>query len=259
MTFKKTITKTLMAVGLLCTLTAALSAQSADAILKEADRIFELDNVYTRSTLSITRSGRAQAPQEMESFESNAADGTARSLTVFHAPARVDGTAYLTVGDELWVRFASTGRVRKLSSSAKKNSAAGSDFSYADMGDGSKTYSDQYEAVLDGAERLDGTDCHRLILTPKTGERDLYEKLVVWITKDDSRYARIEYWEKDAAIKVMDLEDYRPLGSVNYPFRITMRSLARDSESVIETETMEFDSSKVQESFFTTAYLEDIR
>ncbi len=236
-----------------------IPAQDATAILSDADRIFELEKVYSRSTMSITRSGRAQAPQVMEGYESDAADGGARSLTIFTDPPRVDGTAYLMMGDDLWVRFSSTGRIRKMSSSAKKNSAAGSDFSYADMGEGSSSFSTQYNPAYDGEERINGVNCHRLVLSPRSGERDAYEKLIVWVAREDNRYLRIEYHDKGAPVKVMDLEDFRPVGGVNYPFHITMRSLARDSESVIETEVMEFDSPKVEERFFTTAYLETIR
>ncbi len=236
-----------------------IPAQDATAILSDADRIFELEKVYSRSTMSITRSGRAQAPQVMEGYESDAADGGARSLTIFTDPPRVDGTAYLMMGDDLWVRFSSTGRIRKMSSSAKKNSAAGSDFSYADMGEGSSSFSTQYNPAYDGEERINGVNCHRLVLSPRSGERDAYEKLIVWVAREDNRYLRIEYHDKGAPVKVMDLEDFRPVGGVNYPFHITMRSLARDSESVIETELMEFDSPKVEERFFTTAYLETIR
>lgn len=247
------------AAALLILAAATLAAQDADALLSEADRIFELDGVYTRSTLSITRSGREQAPQVMEGFESESADGTARSLSVFREPARVAGTAYLMIGDDLWVRFASTGRIRKMSSSAKKNSAAGSDFSYADMGEGSDSFTGQYDAVYDGRERRDGRDCHRLVLSPAAGERDTYEKLVVWISVDDTRYRAIEYWDKGAAIKTMTLEDYRSVGGLEYPFHIIMRSLAKDSVSVITTDLLEPDSPKVEERFFSTAYLESIR
>jgi len=236
-----------------------LFAQNASALLADADRIFELDNVYSRSTLSITRSGREQAPQVMEGFESDDTDGTSRSLTVFREPARVNGTAYLMIGDDLWVRFASTGRIRKMSSSAKKNSAAGSDFSYDDMGDGSSSFSSRYRPALEGTDRIDGVGCHRLILTPRSGERHTYEKLIVWLTEEDHRYKRIEYWEDGAPIKVMDLEDYRRVGNVDYPYLVTMRSLAKDSVSVIETQYMEFDSPKVEDRFFTSAYLESIR
>jgi len=259
MTPTKNRFRTVAALILLAASASAAAAQDARAILDEADRIFELDRVYSRSTLSVTRNGRDQAPQEMEGFSLEAADGTARALTVFRAPARVEGTAYLTIGDDLWVRFASTGRTRKMSSSAKKNSAAGSDFSYADMGEGNDSFTDQYEVRYDGQDRINGESCHRLVLDPRRGERDAYEKLIAWISEDDGRYRRVEYWDKGAPIKVMDLGDYRPVGGLSYPFRVVMTSLTRDSVSVVETQSMEFDSPRVEERFFTTAYLEDIR
>lgn len=238
---------------------ASVFSQNADTLLDEADGIFEVDRVYSRSTLSVTRSGRDQAPQGMESYVLEAADGTARSLSVFRAPPRVAGTAYLMIGDDLWMRFASTGRIRKMSSSAKKNSAAGSDFSYADMGEGSSSFSDQYDAAYDGTERIEGVACHRLILTARRGERDAYECLTVWITQAEHRYLRIEYFDKGAPIKVMDFADFRSVGGIEYPYLITMRSLARDSVSVVVTDYMEFDSPRVEERFFSTAYLETIR
>ncbi len=254
-------TRTILILIVLASVAAVstVTSQDATAILTDADRIFRLDGVYSRSTLHVTRSGRDQAPQVIEGYELESREGVSRSLSIFLSPPRVSGTAYLMVGDDLWVRFASTGRVRKLSSSAKKNSAAGSDFSYADMGEGSRSFSDRYRATYDGMERIDGVRCHRLMLTPRDGERDAYERLTVWITEAEHRYRRIEYFEDGAAIKVMELEDFRVVADIEYPFHITMRSLARDSVSVIVTEYLEFNSERVEERFFNTAYLDTIR
>ncbi|MCG8477602.1 MAG: outer membrane lipoprotein-sorting protein [Spirochaetales bacterium] len=248
----------LTAFSLVAATTSAV-AQDASAIVADADRIFRLDGVYSRSTLHITRSGRDQAPQVIEGYELESRDGVSQTLSIFLSPPRVSGTAYLMVGDDMWVRFASTGRVRKLSSSARRNSAAGSDFSYADLGEGSRSFSDRYRAVHDGMERIDGVQSHRLILTPEEGDRDAYERLTVWITEADHRYLRIEYFEDGAAIKVMELDDFRTVADIEYPFRLTMRSVARDSVSVIVTESLEFDSARVEQRFFTTAYLDTIR
>jgi hypothetical protein len=237
--------------------TAAFS-QTAQQIIDRADAAFELERVYSKSTLTVTRDGRAQATQVMETYELGAPDGTSRSLSVFSAPPRVAGTAYLMIGDDLWVRFASTGRIRKLSSSAKQNSAAGSDFSYADMGDGSSSFTEDYSVALDGDDRVRGENCWRLVLSPMGGD-DLYEKLVVWVAQEGYRYLRIEFHEDGAAVKVMDLEDYRDVGRAAYPYRVTMRSLVQDSESVILIETIEAGSPRVQERFFSQSYLRTIR
>ncbi|MDA3958991.1 outer membrane lipoprotein-sorting protein [Oceanispirochaeta sp.] len=239
--------------------TLTVCAQDAQDLINQADKAFELDAIYSRSTLQVIKSGREQALQVMEGFELDDSDGISRSLSIFLAPPRVAGTAYLMLGDDLWVRFASTGRIRKLSSSAKKNSAAGSDFSYADMGEGSNSFTGQYSPSYDGTEKVDGQDCHRLILTPRPGVSSAYEKLIVWITLEKQLYRRIEYHDDGSPIKYLDFDDYREVGGVYYPYLMTMTSLTKKSISVVTTKIIEFDSSRVEEYFFTTSYLENIR
>ncbi len=254
----KSMTKLLTVSALIMVCLQALEAQDARGLIDKADEAFEMDAVYSRSTLTVIKNGRAQAPQVMEGYAMDDSDGTARSLTVFRAPRRVEGTAYLMLGDDMWVRFASTGRVRKLSSSARKNSAAGSDFSYADMGEGGESFSDDYSPLYDGTEKIDGLLCHRIILEPEGSGAD-YERMVVWISEEKLRYIRVEYHDKGAPIKIMSLEDYRPVGELYYPFKVTMTSLTRKSVSLMETEYMEYGSAEVEEKFFTTAYLDSIR
>lgn len=243
---------------LLFCFSTALWAQDAQAVLDEADKSFELDGLYSESTLTVYKKGKPQAPQVMIGYELNAPDGTNRSLSIFKDPPRVSGTAYLMLGDDLWVRFASTGRIRKLSSSAKKNSAAGSDFSYADMGEGGESFTADYSPELDGSEKIDGVDCYRIILSP-VNEKALYEKMIAWVSKGDYRYIKLEYHDKGSPVKYMILEDYQEIGGVKYPNKITMTSLTRESVSVIETQYIEYDSSRIQEIFFSTSYLESIR
>jgi len=255
---KRSLKLTAVIMMIFFTLTA-LSAQDARTLIARADKAFELDGIYSRSTLEIIKNGKEQAPQVMDSYELDDSRGISRSLTVFIEPARVAGTAYLMVGDDLWVRFASTGRTRKLSSSAKKNSAAGSDFSYSDMGDGSSSFTSRYEPAYDGSEKIEGQDCHRLVLTPLPGEDSTYEKLIVWISKENDQYRRIEYHEDGSPVKVLDMEDYRETGGVLYPYKMTMTSLTKKSVSIITTDLLEQNSSKVRDGYFTASYLDSIR
>ncbi len=236
----------------------SLSAQNAKTILEKADTIFHLDKVYSESELLITRSGQDQAPQILKNYSLNDSDGTARSLALFEAPARVKGTAYLTIGNDLWIRFASTGRTRKLSSSSKKNSAGGSDFSYIDTGDGDLSYSNLYTPTLDGTEDVNGVSSYRLVLKPLSGKDGTYEKLRIWISESDNNYQKIEFWEDGVAIKEMTLSDYRDNDGLSYPFLITMTSLTKNSVSRIKTTLFEIDSSRIQERFFSTRYLDGL-
>ena len=221
-----------------------LSAQSAEEIVNRADRALQGPRIYSVSSLTIHRGGEAQPTQVMEGFGMEI-NGTYHSLTLYREPARMRGTAYLMAGDDLWVRFSSTGRVRKLSSSARKNSAGGSDLSYADMGEGNQGIGSKYHAVLKGTNNLEGQECFVVELTPRQGSSAPYEKVIVSIGVDDYRYRQIEYFEAGARIKTMTLGDYRTLGDTAYPFRMEMESHTRDSRTVIETTTVELDSPRL--------------
>lgn len=245
--------------GLLLTaLLANLQGQTAREIVDGADEAFTGSRLYSTSTLTIHRAGRTLPPQTMESYGMEI-DGDYHSLTVYREPARMKGTAYLMIEDDLWVRFSSTGRIRKLSSSAKKNSAGGSDLSYADMGEGNQGIGEKYDVTLIGEETVAGLSCHVVEFLPRPGEDLPYEKVVAFISKAELRYLKLDYYEAGANIKTMFLQDYRQVGDHDYPFLVEMKSNTQDSRTVIETTLIEFDSPRVQRRLFSTAYLETIR
>ena len=231
--------------------------QSAGEIIARADEKFTGDRIWSYSTLTIVRGGKTLPLQEMESFSQDRGEDY-RSLTVYRAPARMKGTAYLMIDDDLWVRFSSTGRIRKLSSSARKNAAGGSDFSYADMGEGDDGIGEKYDLALGGTEEAEGETCYVVEMTPKPGEDSPYEKVTAYVSVDSYRYLKMVYFEAGAPIKEMILTDYRAVGDKEYPFHVEMRSLTKDSVTVMETTEMEFGSSRVEERFFSTAYLQSI-
>ena len=232
-------------------------AQTADEIIARADEKFTGDRIWSYSTMTIIRGGKTLPVQEMESF-SRDTGGDYMSLSVYREPARMKGTAYLMIGDDLWVRFSSTGRIRKLSSSAKKNAAGGSDFSYADMGEGSEGIGKKYDLELAGTEEVEGEECFAVEMIPKRGEDSPYERVIAYVSKSTDRYLKMIYYEAGAPIKQMTLTDYRTVGDREYPFYIEMKSLTKDSVTIMETSDMEFGSSRVQDRFFSAAYLQTI-
>lgn len=237
---------------------AGLFAQEAQSLIDRADDLFSSDRVYSRSRMVVYNGETARPPQEMEGFVLDK-NGTISSLTLYSSPARMRGTAYLMIGDDLWVRFGSTGRIRKLSSSAKKNAAGGSDFSYSDMGEGGGGIADKYTARLLGEEVLDGTACWHLVLEPQAGRDVPYQKLEVWIAQGSYRYQQVAYYEDGAHIKTMTMEDWREVPGGAYPFRVIMRSHVGDSRTEIETLELEMNSAKVRDRYFSASYLRSLR
>ena len=234
-----------------------LAAQTAREIVDRADEAFQGDRVYSTSRMTVYKSGEAQPVQEIESYTMEKG-GKTYSLSIYIAPRRMKGTANLMIEDDLWVRFGSTGRTRKLSSSAKKNSAGGTDFSYADMGDGGQGLSDKYTPRLSGEETVEGERCYKIELIADASDAP-YEKMVVYITKDTYRYMKIKYFESNANIKSMTFYDYRTVDGTDYPFRYIMENHTKPSRTEVEVDVFEVDSSRVQDRFFTTGYLESIR
>ncbi len=232
-------------------------AETARDIVDKADEAFKINRVYSISSLTVYKSGKAQPAQVIEGYTMER-NGKSYSLTIYKAPRRMKGTAMLMIDNDLWVRFASTGRVRKLSSSAKKNSAGGSDFSYADMGENGQGLAEKYTPSLRGEEKIDGVSCFRVELTAVSPGAP-YEKLMVFISKDDYRYIRIDYYEDNATIKTMKLSDYRVKDGINYPFKVVMESHVKDSRTVILTKEFERNSSRIKDRYFTTGYLQSIR
>jgi len=200
-----------------------LAAETAQGIVDKADAAFKGDRVYSTSTMTVFKSGKAQPVQEMESYTMEK-DGKSYSLSIYTAPRRMKGTANLMIEDDLWVRFGSTGRTRKLSSSAKKNSAGGTDFSYADMGDGGQGLSEKFSPEIIGEETVEGERCYKIELIAD-GSDAPYEKMVVYITKDTYRYIKIDYFESNANIKTMTFYDYKTVNGTEQiiPFDISWR------------------------------------
>ena len=234
-----------------------IAAETAQQIVDRADEAFKGERVYTTSSMTVYKSGEAQPVQEMESY-SMEKNGKTYSLSVYLAPRRMKGTANLMIEDDLWVRFSSTGRIRKLSSSAKKNSAGGSDFSYADMGDGGAGLAEKYTPFLRGEETVEGELCFVIELNESDSDAP-YEKMIVFITKDSYRYLKIEYYESGANIKSMTFSDYRDVDGQDYPFAYSMENHTKPSVTDVVVDIFEVDSPKVQDRFFTTGYLESIR
>ncbi|MQY76474.1 MAG: outer membrane lipoprotein-sorting protein, partial [Spirochaeta sp.] len=192
-------------------------AEEALEIVKKADGNLIGNKIYSISEMTVYRSGKARPTMEVEGF-SMAKNGEDYSLSIYRKPAKMKGTAYLMIGDDLWVKFASTGRTRKLSSSAKKNSAGGTDFSYADMGESSQGISAKYNVRMENSKAtVAGDKCYEISFHPQEGTEGVYEKLVAYIAKESYRYLRIDYYEAGAVIKSLTLSDYRQVAGRDYP------------------------------------------
>ena len=202
----------------LCVCFISFSDIDIESIVNQADALLESGSAYSISEMTVFQSGKARPTMKVEDY-SMTGDGTTYSLSIYRAPAKMKGTAYLMIANDIWVKFGNTGRIRKLSSSAKKNSAGGTDFSYNDMSDNNKGLSKQYSiTLLDEKVTIDGKACYKVKFS-KIPETDApYEQLIAYITHEKKQYIKIEYFENEANIKTLTLLDWKEIAGRNYPF-----------------------------------------
>lgn len=230
-----------------------------ESIVKKADSLLEAERVYSTSELTVFKSGKPQPTMKVEGY-SLLEDGKSYSLTIYRAPAKMKGTAYLMIENDIWVKFGNTGRIRKLSSSAKKNSAGGTDFSYNDMSENNTGLSKLYTIkLLKAKEKVNGILCYKVQFSAIPDSDAPYEQLIAYITHKDERYIKVEYYENTANIKTLTLEDFREIDGRFYPFLIRMESHTKESYTEYKIVSIEFQSPAVKKQLFTQTYLEQIK
>ena len=121
-------------------------------------------------------------------------------LVRFSEPPDVAGTGLLQVehsdgDDDLWIYLPALRKARRLVASNKKDSFAGSDFSYADI---AIPKVDAYRHTLKGTEQVDGMPCYVIESTPASDavrSNNGYSRKVTWVRADNFLETKVEYYD----------------------------------------------------------------
>jgi hypothetical protein len=134
----------LAAGGMLLAWTGVAGAGPAEdrglAIMKEQDRInsgFQSEVVVYRMTLINANGDRSERTMEVRTLE-GATDEGDKTMIVFKAPPDIGGTGLLTHQnrsgeDDQWLYLPALRRVKRIASSSRASSFAGSEFTYEDL------------------------------------------------------------------------------------------------------------------------------
>lgn len=181
-------------------------------IAKEADRRDE-GFADTRSTMvMILRNKRGQeSKRELEIRTLEVKGDGDKSLTVFHTPRDVRGTALLTFShgvdpDEQWLYLPALRRVKRIASNNKSGPFMGSEFAYEDL---SSQEVEKYTYKYLKDEKIDGVDCFLVEQYPVSKDSG-YTRLQAWIDKDEYRMRKIDFYDrKGALLKTLTPSDYK--------------------------------------------------
>ncbi len=180
-----------------------------------------------------------------------------KALVRFLEPFDVRRTSVLILenddsNDDLYVYLPALKMTRRISSAQRADSFFGTDLSYEDIEP--KQASDYTTRVVSGDA---DEPCVRLEIRPQPSFESTYEAMISCIEPERGLIYWTEFVRRGKPTKRLeiDLEEVRPVKQRFIPFRMTVRTLATGSETVVRTESYELVEA-VPESLFTTWNLE---
>ena len=183
------------------------------------------------------------------------AQGTDQSFLEFTAPARDAGSRFLRLENAMWIFLPRVGKSVRIQGHMLRQGLMGSDFSYGDASE-NPSMVDDYDAILEGEEMLDGRRAYVVGLAAKRNDlayqqRKVWVDAERWIPLKEERFAR-----SGKLLKTALLSDVRRVGNRWYPFRIEMDdAMQTDTRTALQMLNVELDVN-VPSDVFTLRYLE---
>jgi outer membrane lipoprotein-sorting protein len=181
-------------------------------IAKEADRRDEGFGDSRSKMVMVLRNKRGQeSKRELEIRTLEVKDDGDKSLTVFHTPRDVRGTALLTFShgvdpDDQWLYLPALRRVKRIASNNKSGPFMGSEFAYEDL---SSQEVDKYTYKFIKDDQVDGVDCFLVEQYPVSKDSG-YTRLEAWYDKDEYRIRKIVFYDrKGAKLKTLIPSNYK--------------------------------------------------
>ncbi len=146
----------------------------------------------------IDRSGRV-SERVIEQYGLEDENGFVRNVIIFHRPASVAGTRFLTIenenrDDDQWIYLPALQRIRRIAAGEGSSSFMGTDFSYDDL---SPIDLDEYRYELVRSEELDGRPTHVVAMYPIDADSSAYSRTVHWVDTERWVPLRIEFYDED--------------------------------------------------------------
>ncbi|MDH3729006.1 MAG: outer membrane lipoprotein-sorting protein [Myxococcales bacterium] len=180
-------------------------------IATEADRRDTGFGDTTADMIMILRNKKGQeSKREMEIRTLEVKGDGDKSLTVFHSPRDVRGTALLTFShgvkpDDQWLYLPALRRVKRIASNNKSGPFMGSEFAYEDL---SSQEVEKYTYKYIKDDEVAGVACFLIERYPVDKDSG-YTKQQLWLDKDEYRARKIDYYDrKGQLLKTFTPSDY---------------------------------------------------
>ncbi|HZP43722.1 MAG TPA: outer membrane lipoprotein-sorting protein [Candidatus Binatia bacterium] len=218
---------------------------------------------HERMKLTIVDKRGGERVRELEVYERRFPGDESKSIVFFLAPAEVKGTGFLAFNHkgrpaDQWLYLPELQRVRQITARARSESFMGTDFSYHDLDliqeMPSWTEADA-RSSLRGEETVDGTPAHVIELRPQREDIG-YQRIVLWLGKEDLVPRRLELWEGEGEPKKRVLQsDVRSIGAIPTAHSVKVETPAAGSHTTIEVSDVQFNQG-LGDDLFSERFLE---
>ncbi|MEO8054297.1 MAG: outer membrane lipoprotein-sorting protein [Acidobacteriota bacterium] len=215
-----------------------LSAEDPAALLRRADRVREAwPEVVITLRVTVTKPG---APPSGGAFKVEAKGRNSR-LT-FQDPADA-GKSVVSKGDESWLILPGTKNPIRIPKSQRLSGG----FSASEM---SKTrFAEDYDAVFERSDVLDGRDCSVLRLMAKKGRTPTYPVARVWIDGKEGLYRKAVFLVSSGkTAKVTTFDAYRVVKGVLSLSKMTIVDELRPGKTVVEY--LDYEKASLPDAIF---------
>jgi outer membrane lipoprotein-sorting protein len=201
--------------------------------------------------------------RELEVYERRYPNDETKSIVFFLAPAEVKGTGFLAFNHkgraaDQWLYLPALKRVRQITARARSESFMGTDLSYRDLDllqDMTRWTEEDARSSLRGSETVDDADSWVIEETPVRDDIG-YQKIVLWLSKDDLFPRRIDLFEDGAEPKKrIDQREVKVVDGIPTAHRTEVQSPEAGSRTEIDISDVRFNKG-LDDSVFSERYLQ---
>jgi outer membrane lipoprotein-sorting protein len=229
-------------------------AETPDEILGKVRAANHVDGSI--ETMTMTIYPKSGSPQNRQAELRTRRDGdTTKTYLKVLSPSDQAGTQLLqidapgTANDQQMVYLPAFKKVNLISGASQKGAFLGSDFTFEDL--------KLRDSAMGGASTLveDAAD-HWTLETTLTGGS--YAKIRTTIGKADLVLHKVEFYDANGVVKVLEVKKFEKDGNFNIPVETEMTTVAKGTHTTLAITSHKLNPSKTElpDDTFTQAYLQ---
>jgi outer membrane lipoprotein-sorting protein len=226
------------------------TAQDARTIVAEVQKRAQTNSQRYEGTLEVSDAKRKVSTKRWV-YDRLGAAGQAKAVLRFAAPAEVKGVALLIHNhpdraSDQWMWTPAQARDRRIAMQDRRTRFFGTDFTFEDL---EERDVDRSTYRMAGEEAVDGAACWKIEATPKPEARSQYDRVLLWVRKDNYLFARVESYSRGKLLRRLQYSNMERVQGVWTARQLEMHDIGRDSRTTLRLEKLEYNVTLPADNF----------